>query len=361
MEKLPPIPSPPSHHWREFRIRVLPALVFCTVLGCAVFLWRQHVSPLQIIGEVEKVDTVVVSLQPGVLHKVTVVPLQEVQAGEFLGEVATADPDMISFRTGLLRSEVELATIEMNPILTRQRSALDYQRLRMDYLSHKVGLATARVNLQRAQSELNRQQKLFEQKLIAEDAYEIFKAQRDSFKVEVEEKTKLIDEMGKRIDELTYLSELVAPGSTNDPMSMLLTVRSNRMQLVEQRLRPVKLRAPISGIVTIVHKREGENVVEGVPIFTITGNEGKRIVAYARQPLWVEPKIGMSVNIRVRGNAAIAQGKVVEVGSSIESVPFFSPRHAKPNVDRGLPFFVSVPAGMRIRPGELVDLAIVQN
>ena len=52
-EKLPPIPTPASQRWREFRIRVLPFLVFFVVLSGVVSLWKNFVQPVGIVGLAE--------------------------------------------------------------------------------------------------------------------------------------------------------------------------------------------------------------------------------------------------------------------------------------------------------------------
>ena len=117
----------------------------------------------------------------------------------------------------------------------------------------------------------------------------------------------------------------------------------------------------IDGVITTVHKRQGENIVEGEPVFTITRAQGQRIIAYARHPLRVEPKVGMSVKVRTRnGTVHVGEGKILEIAPTIEPIPLLS--HARspiPGVDRGLPFFVSLPPGLQVRPGELVDLALL--
>ena len=50
---LSPIPTPASQRWREFRIRVLPVVVFlCIVLGASV-LWLNFVAPVARVGSTD--------------------------------------------------------------------------------------------------------------------------------------------------------------------------------------------------------------------------------------------------------------------------------------------------------------------
>lgn len=49
-QALPPIPTPLRRRWKEFRVRVVPVLVFLVVLATACFLWRWYVAPPNLGG-----------------------------------------------------------------------------------------------------------------------------------------------------------------------------------------------------------------------------------------------------------------------------------------------------------------------
>ena len=62
MDSLPPIPTPAAQRWREFRIQILPVIVFvCTMVAIAL-MWRSFVQASRVVGEVEAVK--VKSAQP---------------------------------------------------------------------------------------------------------------------------------------------------------------------------------------------------------------------------------------------------------------------------------------------------------
>jgi hypothetical protein len=79
-----------------------------------------------------------------------------------------------------------------------------------------------------------------------------------------------------------------------------------------------------------------------------------------RQPISVEPRIGMSVQVRTRGfTRQSASATIRKVGSDMELV--MSPlrlRGLAKNEERGLPFVVDLPPGLQVHPGELVDLIL---
>ena len=43
-EPLPPVPSPPAHLWRQFRVKVIPALTCVTILVATVWLWGRNLA-----------------------------------------------------------------------------------------------------------------------------------------------------------------------------------------------------------------------------------------------------------------------------------------------------------------------------
>lgn len=43
-EPLPRVPCPPEHHWRHFRVHVIPRAACMVVLGFAVWLWGKNLA-----------------------------------------------------------------------------------------------------------------------------------------------------------------------------------------------------------------------------------------------------------------------------------------------------------------------------
>ena len=68
----------------------------------------------------------------------------------------------------------------------------------------------------------------------------------------------------------------------------------------------------------------------------------------------------MSVEVRTRGlRRAMSLGKILEVGTQLEPIApaLVSPLRTA-NIELGLPILVSLPPGLKTRPGEIVDLRI---
>ena len=92
MEPLPPIPTPLSQYWREFRVRILPVLVFGLVTAAAVVIWRQAGISGYLAGVAEGVRSTVTSPQMGILQQLNVRPYQVVQVGDPIAVVMPRDP-----------------------------------------------------------------------------------------------------------------------------------------------------------------------------------------------------------------------------------------------------------------------------
>src|SRR4051794_28801264 len=105
-EKLPPIPTPFSQRWREFRIQVLPFMVFIATLVAIVYLWRTIVQPTGMVGFVETNQVNVASLQDGLIAELYVDHFQMVKKDQPVCVVANTDPDLISARIEAAKAEL---------------------------------------------------------------------------------------------------------------------------------------------------------------------------------------------------------------------------------------------------------------
>src|SRR5207302_9003699 len=114
------------------------------------------------------------------------------------------------------------------------------------------------------------------------------------------------------------------------------------------------------GMVSVCSRRSGQAMPSGEPILTLTALSADRIVAYLRQPIVVEPAVGMSVEVRARSlKRPIGRGRILQVGTQIEAIdPALLPPSNFRTPVLGLPVLVSLPPGLKLLPGEVVDLAI---
>ena len=89
------IPVPPAQRWREFRIQLLPLVVFILVVVIIAMIWKQVVMPVSLTGEVSSVQYQVRSLVDGTLTDLTVEPFTMVRKGDQIGSVLGMEPAVV--------------------------------------------------------------------------------------------------------------------------------------------------------------------------------------------------------------------------------------------------------------------------
>jgi multidrug resistance efflux pump len=142
------------------------------------------------------------------------------------------------------------------------------------------------------------------------------------------------------------------------PIHAEMTAKEAQIQQIELQIETLVIKSPLDGVVVAVLRRPGQAVKVGDPIMTIAGNEGKFIVSYVRQSRNLQPQPNMQVDIRPRRVPRhVVVSQIAEIGSALEAVPPHQLR-AQSIMEWGLPVRIPIPAGLDLRPGELVDVRI---
>jgi multidrug resistance efflux pump len=353
MDPLPPIPTPVSMYWREFRVRFLPVAVFAGLVCVIVLVWRSAGISSYVAGVAEGVRSTVTSPQMGVIQQLRVRPFQMVEAGEIIGVLFPRDPDA---ELDMLQTQIAIARLRLEPSVA-DRNALNFESVRVDLYQLEAELAIAKVNLDAAEAVVKRNEPLYKARLVSEEIYDLAVKSRDMYAAEIKAKTEAIGLIQGRLEALNTLG-VPQPVTTNDPTQLMLSRLDSLQASAATNWGPILLRAPITGMVGLVYRQQGENVVEGEPIISINGNWSDRIVAYVRQPYQVDPVVGMPVYITTRDRKMREfWSEISQVGAQLEiitnTLAFVRTGFL---VDAGLPIVVDVPKGMQIRPGETVDV-----
>lgn len=363
MDNQAPIPVPPHLQWREFRFKRLPFIFFLVGLFSVVIIWNRYVAAPNVVGEVETISTGVISILPGTLSDLKVEQFAHVTKDQVIGTIHPFDPDTL--KASLAATEMELRVLRARMVLDRERNDLSYEQMNMDYLNSRLELAVARVDFQFAESELRRALKLQEQNIAAESEVDLARSVHDTKQQEVKELETLVARMEGRLKQLSPTGN-----EATDALEKSIAAEEAKILLTEG---PITLRAPMDGIVSEIWHRNGEKVMGGVPIVTISSTKAERIMAFVRQPLTIIPKVGDVVHVRTRGSPRkMATAKVLHVGAELRTM--ISPLLVR-GIDtmaadatktdmalqRGLPFVVNLPEGLNLYPGEYVDLRIERN
>jgi multidrug resistance efflux pump len=349
-DKLPPIPTPASQRWREFRIQVLPFAVFLGVLVGIVFLWKSYVQPIGVIGYADTNLVNVTSLQDGVISELFVERFQNVTTNQVIAIVVNTDP-------ALIQAQIESAQADIKVLDARNR--VDVQRTKQamhefvqDLFSRRVEQVQDMANLILASNEFRRVENLFKSGNMSEADLDATRARRDAMTAAIEERARQIIDLEKSIEALRK------EDATGESSAFAEAVDKKAREL-ELMLKPSTLKSPINGMVSMVHHIPGERILRGMPVVSISNPDTKHIIAYVRQPVVRIPTTNDFAQIITRSQPRqTAFGRILRVGAQMEPIdPGLLAADAK-RVEVGLPILVEVPPGIRLLPGEHLNLGI---
>lgn len=356
IEPLPPVPCPPEHYWRQFRINALPVVTCAAVLILTLWLWGKNLANPLVMGQAESIASDVCSPVTGKILKLNVVLFQEVKAGDVIATIENTQPLVLSNEVALAKAELEY--IRVNAGL----DAGDRVRLagfQLNWMVSRAELTIAKARLIWAQSEYDRITALAKEKYVSPSDLDTASRDRDQIRFEVEQRSQAVESAEKVWHELDP--------ATADPeapaLKSALAVAEQKLRVAEAQLQPIVLRAPISGVVSELDKLGDSTVAAHDPIVRIASPKANRIVGYLSQPLRIEPKVGMKAEIRSRGLIRTAgQTQVTAVGPRIEL--FDAPLRVRgmgSAQERGLPIVMDIPPNLKLRPGEIVDVRLIMN
>lgn len=355
-----PIPIPLHQRWHDVRLRYIPAFIFVVIMLVLALLWKNYSSAPLLVGQAESVAARLGSYKPGLLAELSVNRFQKVKAGDAVGQVLVTDPKILAASLAVIQAEIDQLRVTQQPIATQQRVAMDYSQLRLDWMRQRAQLGIAKANLQFAETDFHRTEELFKDKIVSERVYDQAKAAQERLQNEVEELTRLVEEQSHNLGQLQLTNSVEISQVTDDPLRAAIAAEESKLRLTEAELSPITLRAPVDGMVDMIYHRVGEAVTAGEPIVSIAPFNAVRIIGYLRPPILKEPKVGERVEVRTRGpHPQTASAEIIEVGTQFEPLPLELQIPVRlANAELGLPLCVSMPSGLKIRPGELVDLQL---
>ena len=354
-ERLPPIPTPSSQLWRQLRLQYLPVVIFVVGLVAAALLWTHWVAPPTLIGEAEAIRTELRAGQAGMLADLNTDMLQPVKAGQTIGRVIITESKTLDASLAVIRAEIEVL---------RTTTDMNFERLRLDWMSKRVELVALQSELHQAEATLARVIALHKIKLVTDEQYDQAKNARDAAEAQLKAHSELIRRLEPELQTLESGGNRSMPAAAAEGLHAAINQKEAQLRLIEAQLSPLPLVAPIDGVITQLYRRSGENVTSGEPILQISATRAERIIGFLRQPLPLEPKPGMEVEVRTRtfirriGTARVTQvGQLLEPISPTLLAAMRLPVTAIPT-DVGLRVHVTPPQGLTLRPGEQVDLII---
>ncbi len=375
MKGVKPIPSPSRLQWREFRVRAVPFLVYAGVSLASVFIWTQHVTPPQMVGQVDIRQVNVAAIEAGQLASLRVAQYDTVRRGDEVAEVVVTDPRVLEGSQAVIRAELGLLRAQSDPLVARERAQVNFSRLRLEYLDSRTDLAVQKARLRFAEAEVARQTELREapKPIISQSDYQRAVNERDALKESIEANTKLIAKIESDMSRFKLANPDHAAEPETDVLVAALALQDSRLRLAEAELKPRVLTAPMDGVVSMVYCQTGESLPAGKPILTITATSSDRIHAYVMPPWSDPPRVGATMEIVRRSHRReTAQTQVIRVGEHMEIVPvnLLSPINSRSvglnrlpaegatgqPVELGLPLVLALPKELGLLPGEVVSV-----
>lgn len=355
------IPTPWPERWRDLRLRYIPMLLFIAIVFTLALLWKDYASAPKLVGQAEVVPANVSCYKPGMLTQLTVDRFQKVKAGDAIGQVLVTDPKILSASLAVILAEIVELRASQQPVANEQRLAMENLEVRLHWMAQRAQLGIAQADLQVAEADFRRTEQLFKDKIVSERAYDLAKAKQESLRGEVKELTSSVEEQGRKIELLQPTNTVEISRVTDEALQAAVAVQESKLRLTEAELSPIVLRSAVDGMVDVIFHRVGEAVTAGEPIVSIAPFNAVRIVGYVRPPILQEPKSGGQVEVSTRGpGRETGSARILEVGTQFEPLPLaLQIPNRLANTELGLPLSISVPSGLRIRPGELVDLTLL--
>jgi multidrug resistance efflux pump len=349
-DKLPPIPTPVSQRWREFRIQILPFVVFLSILTGIVFLWKSYVQPVGVIGYADTNLVNVTSLQDGMIEELFVERFQSVVSNQVIAIVANTDPELIKAQIESVQADIKI--LAARNAVDEQRTDQAFREFQQELFELRVAQASDQIQAVLATNEYRRVKLGFDQQSESLAALEAEKAKLDTYAALLEERGRQIADRERALEEM---AEKRKPGDV-DPFAEGVEKKARELELM---LKSSTLRAPISGMISLVHHVKGERIIRGTPIVSINDPETRRIIGYVRQPVVRVPSTNDSVTISTRSQPRLtALANILRVGAQLEPInPALIAADSR-RMEVGLPIVVSIPDGVRLVPGEYVDLHI---
>ena len=356
-----PIPTPWRERWRDVRLRYLPVFLFIAVVFGLALLWKDYAAAPKMVGQAEVVPANISCYKPGMLAQLTVDRFQKIKAGDPIGQVLVTDPKILSASLAVILAELNELRASQQPVANAQRLAMENLEVRLHWMAQRAELGIAKADLTVAEADFRRTEQLFKDKIVSERAYDLAKAKQDSLRNKVSELQLSVEEQGRKISLLQPTNTVEITKVTDDALQAAIAVQESKLRLTEAELSPITLRSAVDGMVDVIYHRVGEAVTAGEPIVSVAPANAVRIVGYVRPPILQEPKAGARVEVCTRGpNRAVASAKILEVGTQFEPLPLaLQIPNRLANTELGLPLSISIPSGLKIRPGELVDLTLL--
>jgi len=364
MAELNPIPIPWSQRWRQFRMRMLPVLVFLLAVAGIAILWEDDAAPGSIVGEAYAADTTANSPRAGWIEGDPFTLHTSVEAGQEIAIVRPLPPEQARLALAVLQEELRMIRLGVgDPVLDQQRNQISWQGLRRDWLLARSDVASLRVRMRQAEVDQQRYEVLLAKGANPLATYEQARALFLALKAEKEEKVRLAAELEATVTLARHSAMASGENDVAAGIAAAMDWKEAELRHLEAEIAPLSIQSPIAGRVTQIFQHPGNFVNLGEPILEVRSEKAEFVIAYLKAPLAFDPKPGTEVEIiSRRGVRAVAgRAKIIDLGPQFTLLPAVFQRPMPVTIEeRALPARISIPDSISLLPGELVEVRPVR-
>jgi multidrug resistance efflux pump len=364
-------------------LRILPVLVWLGAAACVVVLFRQRSQRFEVLGIAQGKVHQIAATCDGRLESVPVQLFDRVSRGDTVAIINTVpDDENLGAELAVVSAEIQHLTAELTPtqdrllaeateretdkIAAQRRFNVDVENTKLRILELKVELETDRKILE--DLELDIKSFIIQDRLQTDDAalYELqkLKVRRDTLAKKIEESKHLLTQAEQDLKQAEQRSDEFAQRQPQHPsvdgalevIHKAIEVQEQRMKELMARRNALVLKSSIDGMVSQILNRQGEAVLAGEPILSITELKPSEIIAYADENQARQIQEGTAVElVKTSEPAQIAKSEVTYLGPDISQMPVRLWRN--PNIAQwGRPILIKIPPGLRLIPGETVGV-----
>ena len=377
-----PIPTPLYQRVEDFKQQQLPVLIWGICAVICYWMIVDRTQQTQYIGLAEAVQHEISAPTTGLLETVFVDLYQPVRIGDIIARL-----DDAALVARVERSHAAIRQLRAQLIATRtqlqstnesgfadwttdlRRFQTDEEDRRLTALDLRATIESDEIRLERLTLRVGRIGPLARDgivdPIVSDEAHlelaEVQKRLESNKSLLVLTETEYRAARSRRHEFEANLPSLPEPEPVLGPLREAITVESQRLREIESRRTNMALHSPIEGQVTQILCRQGQSVVPGEPIVTITDRTVRNIVTYlaSADERAVRENSPVLVSSLDRPGE-VAESFVLRVGGSVEVLPerlWTSP--SIPTYGRAI--VIAALPKMGLRPGELLNIRFVDE
>jgi multidrug resistance efflux pump len=372
-----PIETPPGQRRADFRRQKLPRIVWGVAALACLALLVDRGSRFEYVGLAQALDYEISAGTTGLLQAVLVDPYDEVEAGDVVAKLDDAELNARLERSHAairqLNAELLAARAELLSAHGRERAQwtddlrrfqTDEEERRLAALELRATIESGEIEEQRLGLDLERAEPLRKTGLIGTAEYDRVRLTHAEVRKRNEESRALLEQhereylaaQARRREFESGLPHFVEEDPMLRPLEAAIEVEARQLEEIQARRQALVLRTPVTGQVSQVLCRAGQNVVPGETVLTVTEPAVREIVTYLAES--DDRLVRRQATVQVaslRDPGRVAESFVVRLGPGLELLPQrLWPNPALPTYGRAV-VIAPIPA-LDVRPGELLSV-----